>query len=149
MWVPLFNHIWQSDWKCGLVKDKSSDMINGKWHEYSILSIMLQFMMTISNANIFHVTGYLGGEFTSPGEFPTQRRVTRSFDVFFDLSLNKRFSKQSWGWWFQMQSHPLWRHCNGMTFLRLNYIHESYFVNSYYSLRHSIINTLRVRWNKC
>ena len=34
------------------------------------------------------------------GEFPTQRPVTRSFDVFFDLRLNKRLSKQSWGWWF-------------------------------------------------
>ena len=30
-----------------------------------------------------------------PGEFPAQRPVTRSFDVFFDLSLNKRSSKQS------------------------------------------------------
>ena len=25
-----------------------------------------------------------------PGEFPTQRPVTRSFDVFFDLRLNKQ-----------------------------------------------------------
>ena len=47
-----------------------------------------------------------------PGEFPTQRPVTRSFDVFFDLRLNKRLSKQSWGWWFETLSHPLWRHCN-------------------------------------
>ena len=30
-----------------------------------------------------------------PGEFPTQRPVTRSFDVFFDLRLKKRLSKQS------------------------------------------------------
>ena len=30
-------------------------------------------------------------------EFPTQRPVTRSFHVFFDLRLNKRLSKQSWG----------------------------------------------------
>ena len=30
-----------------------------------------------------------------PGEFPTQRPVTRGFDVFFDLRLNKRLSKQS------------------------------------------------------
>ena len=30
-----------------------------------------------------------------PGEFPTQRPATRSFDAFFDLSLNKRLSKQS------------------------------------------------------
>ena len=35
------------------------------------------------------------------GEFPTQRPVTRSFDVFFDLRLNERLSKQSWGWWFE------------------------------------------------
>ena len=28
-----------------------------------------------------------------PGEFPSQRPVTQSFDVFFDLRLNKRFSK--------------------------------------------------------
>ena len=28
------------------------------------------------------------------GEFPTQRPVTRSFDVFYDLRLNKRLSKQ-------------------------------------------------------
>ena len=48
----------------------------------------------------------------SPGEFPTQRPMTRSFDVFFDLCLNKRLSKQSWGWWFEMLLSPLWRHCN-------------------------------------
>ena len=38
------------------------------------------------------------------GEFPAQRPVTRSFDIFSDLRLNKRLSKQSWGWWFE-------RHC--------------------------------------
>ena len=46
------------------------------------------------------------------GEFPTQRPVTRSFDVFFDLRLNKRLSKQSWGWWFETTSLSLLRHCN-------------------------------------
>ena len=48
-----------------------------------------------------------------PGEFPTQRPVTRSFDVFFDLRLNKRLSIQSWGWWFKTPPWSLWRHCNG------------------------------------
>ena len=47
-----------------------------------------------------------------PGEFPAQRPVTRSFDVFFDLHLNRRLSKQSWGWWFETLSCPLWRHSN-------------------------------------
>ena len=69
-------------------------------------------MTTSSNGDIFRVIGYLCGEFTGPGEFPTQRPVTRSFDVFFDLRLNKRLSKQSWGWWFETLSRSLWRHCN-------------------------------------
>ena len=68
--------------------------------------------MTSSNGNIFRVTGPLCGEFTGPGEFPTQRSVTRSFNVFFDLRLNKRLSKQPWGWWFETPSWSLWRQCN-------------------------------------
>ena len=47
-----------------------------------------------------------------PGEFLAQRPVTRSFGVFFDLRLDKRWSKQSWGWWFETLSRPLWCHCN-------------------------------------
>ena len=46
------------------------------------------------------------------GEFPAQRPVTWSFDVFCDLCQNKRLSKQSWGWWFETPSRPLWRHSN-------------------------------------
>ena len=47
-----------------------------------------------------------------PGEFPTQRPVTRSFDVFCDLCLNKQLRKQSRGWCFETLSCSLWRHCN-------------------------------------
>ena len=47
-----------------------------------------------------------------PAEFPAQRPVTRGFDVFFDLCLNKQLSKQWWGWWFETSSRPLWRHRN-------------------------------------
>ena len=62
--------------------------------------------MTSPNGNIFRVIGPLCGEFTGPGEFPALRPVTRSFDVFFDLRLNKRLSKQPWGWWFDsMRRH--------------------------------------------
>ena len=48
------------------------------------------------------------------GEFPAQRPVTWSFDVFFDLCLIKQLSKQWWGWWFEMPLPPLWHHCNGL-----------------------------------
>ena len=47
-----------------------------------------------------------------PGEIPTERPVTRSFNVFFDLRQNKRLSKQSWGWWLETLSRPLWSDCN-------------------------------------
>ena len=69
-------------------------------------------MMTSSNGNIFRVTGPLCEKFIGPGEFPTQKPVTRSFDVFFDLRLNKRLSKQLWGWWFETPLCSLWRHCD-------------------------------------
>ena len=45
-------------------------------------------------------------------EFPTQRPVKRSCDVFIDLSLNKPLRKQLWGCWFETPSRSLWRHCN-------------------------------------
>ena len=48
------------------------------------------------------------------GEFPTQRPVTRSFDVYFDLRPNERLSKQWWGWWFETLSRSSWRHRNDL-----------------------------------
>ena len=45
-------------------------------------------------------------------EFPAQSPVTQSYEVFFDLCLNKWLSKQSWGWWFEMLSHTLWHRRN-------------------------------------
>ena len=68
--------------------------------------------MTSSNGNIFRVTGHLCGEFTGPRWIPARRPVTQSFDISFYLRLNKRLDKQSWGWWFETLSHPLWRHRN-------------------------------------
>ena len=85
-----------------------SELIAGMVYEF----LDQNNMMTSSNGNIFRVTGPLCGEFTGPGEFPAQRPVTRSFDVFFDLRLNKRLSKQPWGWWFETSSWSLRRQCN-------------------------------------
>ena len=82
------------------------------WYELLPVTTQHLTMMTSSNGNIFRVTGPLCGEFTGPSEFPTQSPVTRSFDVCFDLRLNKRLSKQSWGWWFETLSWSLWRQCN-------------------------------------
>ena len=87
------------------------------WHYYDGCA-----MMTSSNWNIFRVTGPLCGEFTG---HRAQRPVTRSFDVFFDLRLNTRLSKQPWGWWFETPSWSLWHHCNaGITRCTYHYAQQ-------------------------
>ena len=63
------------------------------------------------------------------GEFPTQRPETGSFHVFFDLRLDKRLSKQWWGWSFETPSCPLWRHCNVLCAIRT--IWEDYILRAY------------------
>ena len=82
-------------------------------------SLFPVFMMTSSNGNMFRVTGFCAGNSSvtagnSPvtGDFPLHRPVTRSFNVFFDLRLNKRLSKQSRRRWVETPSRSLWRHCN-------------------------------------
>ena len=78
-----------------------------KWKHFSRNSWLRHQMEPFSS-----LLAICAGNSPVPGEFPTQMSVTRSFDVFFDLRLNKRLSKQSWGWWFETLSRPLWRHCN-------------------------------------
>ena len=82
-------------------------------------SIFPGFMMRSSNGNMFPVTGFYAGNSpvtvrNSPvtDEFQSHRPVTRSFDVFFDLRLNKQLSKQTRRLWFETPSLSLWRHCN-------------------------------------
>ena len=82
-------------------------------------------MMTPSNGNIFRVTGPLCGEFTGRRCIPRTKPVTRSFEGFFDLRLNKQLSKQSWVWWFETPSCPLWRHCNDILWQPVLWYHIS------------------------
>ena len=73
------------------------------------------------------------------GEFPTQRPVTRSFDGFFDLCMNKRWSKQWWGWWFKTPSRPLWRHCNDYEiWSTLKRIHSSFTHVGHFYVLHTV-----------
>ena len=72
------------------------------------------------------------GNSPGPGEFPAQRPVTRSFDVFFDLRLNKRLSKHSWGWWFETPSYTRFTFCcffissSGLLLVSRNQIYQSH-----------------------
>ena len=82
-------------WRCDKTNRRINRSSNLRRLRPSLGRIKLfVYMMTSSNGTIFRVTGPLCGEFTGPGEFPTQRPVTWSFDVFFDLRLNKRLSEQ-------------------------------------------------------
>ena len=89
--------------------------------EFCSISLMVNFTHVLKND--FTGTRAIHDENSqATGEFPAQRPVTR-FDVFIDLRLNKRLSKQWWGWWFETPPSPLWRHCNvvGFTHVLKNY----------------------------
>ena len=80
LWSSFFafetNYVWnwtQISWKNQLL-DSADSNYNG---------VFVNFVMTSSNGNIFRVTGPLRGKFTGDGEFPSQKPVTRNFDVFF------------------------------------------------------------------
>ena len=79
--------------------------------------------MTSSNGNIFCVTGLLCGEYTG------------RFDVFVDLSLNKRSSKQSRRGWFKTPPRLLWRHNNDIGYKHL--FLRPIFLTALYSMWHS------------
>ena len=55
---------------------------------------------------------FCAGNSLVTGEFPAQRPVTQSFDVFSDLRLNQQFSIQSRHRWFEMPWCSLWHYCN-------------------------------------
>ena len=57
---------------------------------------------------------FCAGNSPVTGEFHTQTPVTRSFDVFYDLHLDKRLNKLTWCWWFGTPSGSFWRHCAGV-----------------------------------
>ena len=92
-------------------------LIQQSYQEWCCMKLLMKLghgwiMMTSSNGNISASLALCAGNSPVTGDFPAQRSVTRSFDVFFDLCQNKRLSKQSWGWWFETPSCSLWRHCN-------------------------------------
>ena len=68
-------------------------------------------MMTPLNGTLSALLALYEGNSPVAGEFPSQRPVTRSFDVFFDLRFNKRLSKPSRRRWFVTPSSSLWHHC--------------------------------------
>ena len=56
---------------------------------------------------------FVRGKFTVPRWVPRTKASEAGLWCFFDIRLNKRLCKQSWGWWFETLSRLLWRLCNG------------------------------------
>ena len=96
-------------------------------HSVTML-IEIRFMMTSSNVYISRITGPLCGEFsghrwTAPPPPHTHTHTHthphkgqwRGVLMFSMIFMNKRLSKQSWDWWLETLSRPLWRHCNVCT----------------------------------
>ena len=75
------------------------------WSRWHVLSWWRHQMKTFSA-----LLDLCAGNSPVPGEFPAQRPLRRSFDVFFEMRLDKRLCKQSRGWWFDTLSRRLWRH---------------------------------------
>ena len=67
-------------------------------------------MMTSSTGNIFSVSGPLWIRRSLVNSLT--KASAQSFDVSYDLRLNKRLSKLSSGWWFEMPLCSSLRHCN-------------------------------------
>ena len=55
---------------------------------------------------------FVRGIHRSPVNSPHKGQWHRALRFSLICALNKRMSKQSWGWWFEMASCSLWRHCN-------------------------------------
>ena len=67
---------------------------SAKFHTYIITSCIRNTWWRHQMETFFALLATCAGKSPVTGEFPAQRPVTRSFDVFFDLRLNKRLSKQ-------------------------------------------------------
>ena len=79
--------------RCNLITYISLGVLQLSQWDFRVLDLLIDdiqlnyrlYMMTSSNGDIFRVTGPLCGVFTGPGEFPAQRPVMRSIDIFFGL----------------------------------------------------------------
>ena len=104
--VPSFSHLAKIVNMC----HGTFDIQFSKTEVYCAYNVL--HIMTSTNGNIFRVTGLLGGEFTGHRWIPRTKAMTRSFDIFFDLHMNRQLSKQWKRWWFETLPRSLWRHCN-------------------------------------
>ena len=107
------------------VRNQSLNLRVGNAHARSLFTESVPYVVHNIKQSIFALCRHwmetfpallaiCAGNSSVTGKFPAQRPVTRSFDGFVYLRLNKRLSKQSRSGWFETLSRQLWRHCNGI-----------------------------------
>ena len=87
---------WPGD---GRSEDINTHGITWWRHQIEIISVVLAL--------------FLRGIYRSQVNSPHKGQWRRALMFSLIRALNKRFSKQVWGWWFETPSRSLWRHCHG------------------------------------
>ena len=109
-WLCLRPHNVSSMWVDQPVNKKDDNGLLDQSHQFQWL---LSHDDVIKWKHFSRYWPFVGGIHRSPvNSRHTRRPVTRSFDVFFDIRLNKQLSKQPWVWWFETSSWSWWRHCH-------------------------------------
>ena len=83
---------------------------------------------------------FVRGIHRGPVNSPQKELWRGAFIVLFDLRMNKLLSKQSWGWWFETLSPPLWRHCNGLVWWDICVIQPKSANHKYVNERYGVSN---------
>ena len=96
-----------------------------KWDAFALMWRHLNATGTRSNESqqnawwrhqmetFFALLALCAGNSPVPVNSPHKGQWRRALMFLFDLLLNKRLSKQPWGWWFETPPWLLWRQCNG------------------------------------
>ena len=113
----------------------------GSWEDDSWISTWWRHQMETFSA----LLAFCMGNSPVTGEFPAQRPVTRSFDVFFNPRFNKRLRKQWWGWWFFTPLRPLLRHSNEHDLIS-HHLTPLFFLQFTCSIPNTLICSFYERW---
>ena len=96
-WSPVWSSV-QFGWQAGPVTTQTTT----SWWRHQLETFSALLALCEGNPPV-------------TGGFLSQRPVTQhSFDIFFDVRLNKRSNKQSRCWWFETPWRSLCSHCNDM-----------------------------------
>ena len=128
---------------CWYSHNKHLSYLKWRYHVYAekILSVTVLASWWRHQMEIFSaLLALCAGNSPVSGEFPAQRPVKQSFDVF----QFKRLSKHSRGWWFERLSRPLWRQCNDMSWHLVMRGHHRHNVD--YKVTYVLYDNFGYRW---